>query len=102
MIKAGGKRPQMPGSPGHLRTFSQNRLRFVIAGHMSTEQGRLAAAAGRGANVWSIAGAPKRAAMRALIMHVCGQLPMATSIKRKSHLKWLRVIHLFPDTFTRV
>ena len=42
MIKAGGKRPQMPGSPGHLRTFSQNRLRFVSAGHMSTEQGKAA------------------------------------------------------------
>ena len=41
--------------------------------HMSTEQRKdaEAAAAGRGANVWSIAGAPERGAMRSLFIHVC-------------------------------
>ena len=34
-------------------------------------------------NVWSIAGAPKRGAMRALIIHVCGHPPIATSMKRR-------------------
>ena len=36
--------------------------------------------AGRGANVWSIAGAPERGAMRALIIYVCGLPPIATSM----------------------
>ena len=35
----------------------------------------------RDANVWSIAGAPERGAMRALIINVCGHSPMATSMK---------------------
>ena len=40
--------------------------------HMSTEQRKAAKAAeaGRGTNVWSIAGAPERGAMRSLFMHV--------------------------------
>ena len=44
--------------------------------HMSTEQRKAAkaAAAGRGTNVWSIAGAPERGAMRSLFIHVCGLL----------------------------
>ena len=33
------------------------------------------------ANVWSIVGAPKRGAMRALIIHVCGHSPMVTSME---------------------
>ena len=65
----------MPSSLEDLRTFSERP-------HMSTEQRKAAkaAAARRGANVWSIAGAPKRGAMRALIIHVCGRSPMATSM----------------------
>ena len=53
--------------------------------HMSTEQRKdaEAAAAGRGANVWSIAGAPERGAMRALIIYVCGLPPMATSMSNR-------------------
>ena len=64
----------MPSSLEHLRTFSERP-------HMSTEQRKAAraAAAGRGANVWSIAGAPERGAMRVLIIYVCGHSPMATS-----------------------
>ena len=51
--------------------------------HMSTEQRKAAKAAeaGRGTNVWSIAGAPERGAMRSLFIHVCGHSPMATSMK---------------------
>ena len=51
--------------------------------HMSTEQRKAAKAAeaGRGANVWSIAGAPERGAMRALIIYVCGLPPMDTSMR---------------------
>ena len=39
---------------------------------VSAEQRKAAwaAAAGRGANVWSIAGAPEREAMRSLFLHV--------------------------------
>ena len=50
---------------------------------VSAEQRRAAcaAAAGRGANVWSIAGAPEREAMRSLFLHVCGHSPMAANIK---------------------
>ena len=58
--------------------------------HMSTEQRKAAkaAAAGRGANVWSIAGAPKRGAMRSLIIHVCGHLPMATSMVESEQIQF--------------
>ena len=47
--------------------------------HMSTEQRKAAgaAAAGRGTNVWSIAGVPERGAMRSLFIYVCEQQVMA-------------------------
>ena len=49
---------------------------------MSTEQRKAAraAAAGRGANVWSDARARKSGAARGLIIHVCRHAPMATSV----------------------
>ena len=60
--------------------------------HMSTEQRKAAkaAAAGRGTNVWSIAGAPERGAMRSLFIHVCGHSPMATSVNVLGDNKPLR------------
>ena len=55
----------MPSSLGHLRTFSERP-------HMSKKTGN--------ANVWSIAGAPKRGAMRALIKHVCEHAVIAINL----------------------
>ena len=67
----------MPSSLEHLRTFSERP-------HMSTEHRKAAraAAAGQGTNVWSIAGAPERGAMRALIIHVSEQQVMALKYKK--------------------
>ena len=50
--------------------------------HMSTEQRKAARAAeaGRSTNVWSIAGAPKRGAMRSLFIYVCEYKVMATNM----------------------
>ena len=50
--------------------------------HMSTEQRKAAKAAeaGRGTNVWSIAGAPECGAMRSLFIYVCEDKVMGTSM----------------------
>ena len=55
--------------------------------HMSTEQRKAAgaAAAGRGTNVWSIAGAPERGAMRSLFIYVCEQQVMALKYDQIPH-----------------
>ena len=85
----------MPSSLEHLRTFSERP-------HMSTEQRKAAkvAAARRGANVWSIAGAPKRGAMRALIIHVCRHPPMTTSMKAHRTASAFKILlYLFPFIF---
>ena len=85
----------MPSSLGHLWTFSERP-------HMSTEQRKAAtaAAARRGANVWSIAGAPKRGAMRALIIHVCRHPPMTTSMKaHKTASAFTILLYFFPFIF---
>ena len=67
----------MPSSLGHLRTFSE-RTHMSMKGFLR----RMSKKTGN-ANVWSIAGAPKRGAMRALIKHVCGYLPLATSLNKQ-------------------
>jgi hypothetical protein len=55
----------------------------------------------RDANVWSIAGAPERGAMRALIINVCGHSPMATSmnkaVSRFNHMKFMAQSHGFDN-----
>ena len=64
----------MPSSLGHLRTFSE-RTHMSMKGFLR----RMSKKTGN-ANVWSIAGAPKRGAMRALIKHVCEHAVIAINL----------------------
>ena len=80
----------MPSSLEHLWTFSQTACGLLAPHTISnvllrspSEQRKAAKAAeaGRGTNVWSIAGAPERGAMRSLFIHVCERKIMATGMR---------------------
>ena len=89
MIKAARKAAANAELARAFADIFTNRLRFVSATHMSTEQRKAAkaSAAGRGTNVWSIAGAPERGAMRSLFIYVCEDKVMSTSMCKK---RWSR------------
>ena len=74
----------MPSSLEHLRTFSQTACGLLAPTHEHVEIFCAECAKKIGnANVWSIAGAPKRGAMRALIIYVCEHEVMATSMNKQ-------------------